>query len=105
MGCGGSKDSTAGSPVAGNHVVFERRPKISVRIGSKVQKLDNKPTLIFIFGKFDGSAAKLLRFTQGCQRLQGVDTNRSLRCVNLQNNPSRDPPNTNGATLVSDLKC
>ena len=53
MGCGGSKDSTSGSPAAGNHVVFERRPKISVRIGSKVQKLDNKPTLIFIFGKLN----------------------------------------------------
>ncbi len=36
------------------------------------------------------------------QRLQGVPMN---RCVNLYQNRSTDPPNTNGATKASYLKC
>lgn len=51
MGCGGSKDSVGNSPASGNHVVYDRRPKISVRIGNEVQKYDNRPTVIFIFGE------------------------------------------------------
>ena len=53
MGCGGSKDVKNGSSDGSNGKVapFDRRPKISVRIGPQAKKLDGAPRCVFIFGK------------------------------------------------------
>ena len=51
MGCGGSRDSAGNSPASANHVIYDRKPKISVRIGDEVQRHNGSPTVIFIFGK------------------------------------------------------
>ncbi len=55
MGCGGSTDKSSASNGNGQAVVsptYDRRPKISVRIGNAVKILDNLPRIIFIFGKY-----------------------------------------------------
>lgn len=51
MGCGGSKQGGKGR--RGESRVedgYDRRPKVSVRIGPQVKKLDSLPGIIFIFG-------------------------------------------------------
>lgn len=55
MGCGGSKDGVAngqGGGGGGKVVPYDRRPKISVRIGPDVKKLECSPQCIFIFGEY-----------------------------------------------------
>ena len=53
MGCGGSKDSgeKGVSKKNGSVIPYDRRPKISVRIGPQVKKLESGPRIVFIFGK------------------------------------------------------
>jgi len=52
MGCGGSTEKTSPSVYGKQELsVYDRKPKISIRIGTNVKKLDSKPRVIFIFGK------------------------------------------------------
>ncbi|KAK2149509.1 hypothetical protein LSH36_449g04021 [Paralvinella palmiformis] len=51
MGCGGSTEKTSPSVYGKQELsVYDRKPKISIRIGTNVKKLDSKPRVIFIFG-------------------------------------------------------
>jgi len=53
MGCGGSKHGSHGKGRSNSveDSYSARRQRVSVRIGSRVKKLDTSPNIIFIFGK------------------------------------------------------
>ena len=56
MGCSCSADkqtSTRVEPAISPTFVYDRRPKISVRIGDQARKLSVSPQVIFIFGEYD----------------------------------------------------
>ena len=70
MGCGGSTEKgTKKSNGNKNNQSsnYDRRPKISVRIGPEVKKLDTTPRVVFIFGKW----GVVLRFTSFCTVFHG----------------------------------
>lgn len=75
MGCGGSSEKTSPAMYGKQELsVYDRKPKISIRIGSNVKKLDSKPRVIFIFGGPGSRKGRIVDDLQNCYGFHHIYT-------------------------------